>query len=126
LSPSKYPRFLAAINMEPWVKANQLRKWMRRHQRRHGVTPTGVAKVPVLSAFTPWRRSTGRSRPSTGRERRHAKASKSFRDHGWCRTADIVAATGSFAAFRFDPGLKVFLHRDAVEGRMRINGPAGQ
>ena len=26
--------------------------------------------------------------------------------------------------FRFDPGLKVFLHRDAVDGRKHINGLA--
>ncbi len=42
---------VAGLALEHGVNANQLRKWMRQHQRRQDGAPTVVAKVPPLPAF---------------------------------------------------------------------------
>jgi transposase len=44
---------VAGLALEHGVNANQLRKWMRQHQRRQDGAPTVVAKAPALPAFIP-------------------------------------------------------------------------
>jgi transposase len=44
---------VAGLALEHGVNANQLRKWIRQHQRRQGGTPTVVAKAPTLPTFIP-------------------------------------------------------------------------
>ena len=40
------------------------------------------------------------------------------------RCPGAAAGAGVAVMFRFDPALKVYLHRDAVDGRKNINGLA--
>jgi transposase len=44
---------VAGLALEHGVNANQLRKWIRQHQRRQGEAPMVVAKVPTLPTFIP-------------------------------------------------------------------------
>ncbi len=121
---------LSGMALKAGINANQLRKWIRRSERREKEQRSLPAFMPVIAvdsappgaAVTPSMPHDAVScGPITVPEGRLTASlpngvTVDLRRATCAAAQDDARNTGSPRMFRFDPALKVYLHRDPVDG----------
>jgi transposase-like protein/transposase len=118
---------VAKLALAHGINANLLRTWMTKHQRQLLAGDSPQRSAAVRSPFIPVVPVSAHRSPITPPEL--AAPAPQRRSAGMVGIASRSAGACSSPAvrpamFRLDSRLKVFLHREAVDGRKSINGLA--
>jgi transposase len=119
---------VARLALEHGLNANLLRSWVTAYKRKRdggAIVSAPVSSKPTTAFVPVIAAQTQPMQAWAGLQVRLPNGVKiELKDVRDDQVRSLLHALSTLPCFRFDEGLKVLLHRDAVDGRKGINGLA--